>query len=366
MFFNKQYKFYIKILEREITTLKTNEDHYKTEIASLKDELYKLKYNDEGEGFYHLLKFQNEHLQSSLSDVQHDLVNTISETKKNIDNSKIMVTHVQTLAEDFSKMSEALISLETISNEVESASSMLSNRTEDINSILSLITDISEQTNLLALNAAIEAARSGEHGRGFAVVADQVRKLADKTQKAIDDIKATLTQMKQDVKNTNMKSSEMVMQTTDFHSQFMGFNIELKTDIKEVKDSFIHFQDSSDRVFLTLAKIDHIIWKLKTYDSVVHKKELFKFIDHRSCRLGQWYEKGEGKDSFSKTTKYGDLIIPHTNIHNTTKDIFDELRNENLNFERIINIFKKMERSSSSLFQILDMILDEKIRHYLK
>ena len=65
----------------------------------------------------------------------------------------------------------------------------------EIGSVMKLIQEISEQTNLLALNASIEAARAGEHGRGFAVVAEEVKKLADQTATASEDIRQRVVQM---------------------------------------------------------------------------------------------------------------------------------------------------------------------------
>ncbi len=114
-----------------------------------------------------------------------------------------------------------------LENDMNAKLEHLSGEAEQIKDILTVISDIADQTNLLALNAAIEAARAGEHGRGFAVVADEVRKLAERTQKSLTEINATVNVIVQSVTDASeqMKSNAQNIQSLSDVSQRVEENI---------------------------------------------------------------------------------------------------------------------------------------------
>jgi len=132
---------------------------------------------------------------ATIGEISHNAETASSSSRESAETANQGGTVMQAAAATMEKIASAT---KTVSEKMTS----LAHRSEEIGKVVNVIQEISEQTNLLALNAAIEAARAGEHGRGFAVVAGEVRRLAERTKGATEEIAGTIRNIQDETRET--------------------------------------------------------------------------------------------------------------------------------------------------------------------
>ncbi|HAN09137.1 MAG TPA: hypothetical protein DCP90_00805 [Clostridiales bacterium] len=192
----------------------------------------------------------SEEISSSIKEIR----NKTEEGRVASNDINIRANELKNSAENSKKIANEI--LESVNKKIRNAIGE-SKAVEQINVLSSVILQITSQTNLLALNAAIEAARAGESGKGFAVVADEIRKLAEDSEKTVNEIQKITKIVNDSVYNLTKSSNEalefMDTQVVKDYEMFVNVGEKYTKDAEYVTNMVGNLSDTAGILTNTLA-----------------------------------------------------------------------------------------------------------------